>query len=437
MPAGPECPATMQSGDVCVDGDAGSDAASVPGTAAAPVKSLTHALSIVGRQGSGRTIYLMPARYDAANGEAFPIVIPAGVVVRGTIPVAATEQTATTASQANAAVVLADGPILTMQGGAKLANVIALAEGSTATDYQFVSDGGIADVTLENVYFHGGSAKIASFYVQGGTVRIQDSQLGPSLFLSAGKHLVATGSTLFGDGDDTPISLFGTATLSSVTLRPERGTISLTGDVSAHGLTIESSSPNAGKVTIGPASAQLDVQGLAVTSSSLSLDTVVPQLLTGATATNATLDCSDCKWQALQATGSILSGKRLDIADSMLAATAVSGHDRLKLRQSELSAGSTIHVIPVRSDLPQSAFDLGTQASPGGNTFTGTPGSFLGRPAAFLVVEGDIQVFASGNTWLPNDSGADATGSFAVGTTLYDAVSGNNINKHADSIVHL
>ncbi|HEY5950966.1 MAG TPA: DUF1565 domain-containing protein, partial [Kofleriaceae bacterium] len=252
MPPDPECPATMQPGDVCVDGDAGSDAADVVGSATAPVKSLTHALSIVGKQGSGRTIYLMPARYDAANGEAFPIVIPAGVVVRGTIPVAATEQTAMTASQADAAVVLADGPILTMQGGATLANVIALAEGSSNTDYRFVVDGGIADITLENVYFHGGSAKVASFYVQGGTVRIQDSQLGPSLLLGTGKQLIATGSTLFADGDGTPIWLFGTATLSMVTLRPDRGMISLTGDVSAHGLTVESPSPQAGKVVIGP-----------------------------------------------------------------------------------------------------------------------------------------------------------------------------------------
>ncbi|HEY5944684.1 MAG TPA: hypothetical protein VIV40_04305, partial [Kofleriaceae bacterium] len=174
--------------------------------------------------------------------------------------------------------------------------------------------------------------------------------------------------------------------------------------------------------------------GLVVTSSWLDIDTDFTQVLTDAIATNATLYCSNCKWQALHATGSTLDGQELDIADSTLAATCVSPTVRLKLRHSELSAGSTIHVTQLH--FPLSDFDLGMQGSPGGNTFTGTPGSFIGLPAAFLVVRGDMQVSASGNTWLPSDSGADAAGHFVAGTTLYDAVSGENIDKDGHSIIH-
>jgi parallel beta-helix repeat protein len=51
-----------------------------PGTAAAPFKTLTYALSQVA---AGSTLYLSPGTYNASSGERFPIVIPANIVVSG------------------------------------------------------------------------------------------------------------------------------------------------------------------------------------------------------------------------------------------------------------------------------------------------------------------------------------------------------------------
>jgi parallel beta-helix repeat protein len=51
-----------------------------PGTAAAPFKTLTYALS---QAAAGSTLYLSPGTYSASSGERFPIVIPAKIVVSG------------------------------------------------------------------------------------------------------------------------------------------------------------------------------------------------------------------------------------------------------------------------------------------------------------------------------------------------------------------
>ncbi len=53
--------------------------------------------------------------------------------------------------------------------------------------------------------------------------------------------------------------------------------------------------------------------------------------------------------------------------------------------------------------------DLGTSASPGGNTFTGNSG-----PQIYSVVGAGQTVNAVGNTWTPNVQGADATGRYSL-----------------------
>ena len=434
-PADPACPATMNVGDICVDGSHGSDAAL--GNADSAVKSLTKALDLVGKRGSGRTIYLMPARYDAANGEAFPIVIAAGITVKGTLPLAATETTAETASNADAAVVISSGPILSMQGGAQLENVIALAQGSDPS-YRFVADGGIADVTLDHVYFHGGSSQVASFYVQGGTLRVRNSRLGPTLLLDAGKRLFASDSTLFSDGDAAdPIMLLGSVELTNVTLRPERGGISLPGDVSAHGLTVQSSASATGRVSISGAAAALDIRDLVIMSSSLSIDSIVPQTLSNVSVTSGAIHCSDCTWQSMHASGATVTGKRVVLEDSTLGATMIRGDDRLKMRGCQIGAGSSIYVFPLGNTTSSSAFDLGTAGEAGRNTFSGDPGAHPGEPAAFLLVRSGLSftnVLAVGNTWLPNDSGSDTTGHFPAGVII-ESRAGKNLNKDSESSV--
>jgi hypothetical protein len=70
----------LPAGTIFVDAAAGSDAA--PGTAAAPMKSITAALAVAPAAG---TVSVSPGLYDAANGELFPILLPDGVTLVGDV----------------------------------------------------------------------------------------------------------------------------------------------------------------------------------------------------------------------------------------------------------------------------------------------------------------------------------------------------------------
>jgi hypothetical protein len=54
-----------------------------PGTSASPFKTITRALSLAV---SGDTVFVKPGTYDAANGETFPLQVPAGVSLIGDEP---------------------------------------------------------------------------------------------------------------------------------------------------------------------------------------------------------------------------------------------------------------------------------------------------------------------------------------------------------------
>ena len=61
-----------------VNAPAGSD--TNRGTQASPFKTITHAMSL---SKSGSTVQVAPGTYDVANGEIFPITVPAGVLLIG------------------------------------------------------------------------------------------------------------------------------------------------------------------------------------------------------------------------------------------------------------------------------------------------------------------------------------------------------------------
>src|SRR5258708_29671770 len=48
------------------------------GTQISPFKTITYALSVAKRSGS--TVHVLPGAYNVANGEVFPITVPAGVL---------------------------------------------------------------------------------------------------------------------------------------------------------------------------------------------------------------------------------------------------------------------------------------------------------------------------------------------------------------------
>src|SRR5260221_12696181 len=54
------------------------------GTQISPLKTITYALSVAKRSGS--TVHVLPGAYNVANGEVFPITVPAGVLLIGDEP---------------------------------------------------------------------------------------------------------------------------------------------------------------------------------------------------------------------------------------------------------------------------------------------------------------------------------------------------------------
>src|SRR5438132_13610071 len=52
-----------------------------PGTQTSKFKTITKAMSVATR--SGTTVQVDPGLYDVANGETFPITVPAGVLPKG------------------------------------------------------------------------------------------------------------------------------------------------------------------------------------------------------------------------------------------------------------------------------------------------------------------------------------------------------------------
>src|SRR3989454_5261990 len=62
-----------------VNASAGSDMN--PGTQTSKFKTITKAMSVATR--SGTTVEVAPGLYDVANGETFPITVPAGVLLKG------------------------------------------------------------------------------------------------------------------------------------------------------------------------------------------------------------------------------------------------------------------------------------------------------------------------------------------------------------------
>src|SRR5262245_452114 len=80
-PDGTVCTSSMVDGDVCVDPRRGNDAAA--GTGDAPVKTIGHALELVGAQGTGRTVFLLDGTYDVPGGERFPLTVPTTITLSG------------------------------------------------------------------------------------------------------------------------------------------------------------------------------------------------------------------------------------------------------------------------------------------------------------------------------------------------------------------
>jgi hypothetical protein len=109
-------------------------------------------------------------------------------------------------------------------------------------------------------------------------------------------------------------------------------------------------------------------------------------------------------WTSSSAAGS-LTLSNLTITGNTQGGMTVS-NGALKLRGSTVSNNGAEGGVTLYGILD---VDLGTSASPGGNTFTGNAG-----PQINSVAAAGQTVNAVGNTWTPNVQGADANGRYSL-----------------------
>ena len=101
------------------------------------------------------------------------------------------------------------------------------------------------------------------------------------------------------------------------------------------------------------------------------------------------------------------------------------------IRNSQFTGSGGVGLIVGGSQSGGTAtIDLGTAASPGGNTFTGN-----GLANVWFTYGGPES--AVGNTWDPSNQGADASGHYADGTTVSGAQTGKNYTTVAGAALSL
>lgn len=119
--------------------------------------------------------------------------------------------------------------------------------------------------------------------------------------------------------------------------------------------------------------------------------------------------------------------KNLTVTGSTQSGVVLWGASSFKLRGSNLS-NNAIHGLEMHETV---AADLGTTASPGGNTFTGNASSNIASR-----VSSAITVNAVGNTWLASEQNADANGHYTA-SNIPGPVSGKNFLLEFASTLHL
>jgi hypothetical protein len=104
-----------------------------------------------------------------------------------------------------------------------------------------------------------------------------------------------------------------------------------------------------------------------------------------------------------------VEGCQFDTAQGTSADIYLDMSSSLRLRDSSLLEPAG-YAIWINGDYGN--IDLGTSSDPGGNTFSQGQTVML-----YVAAADDGDIHASGNNWIPNDSGSDASGHFPVGTS--------------------
>jgi hypothetical protein len=446
-PDGSVCPASMTDGDICVDPAHGDDLAA--GTRDAPVKTITHALELVGKDGGGRTVFLLDGTYDAPGGEQFPLAIPTTITVTGIDTVHGSEIEVTSAATSSAPHIIGEGQLVTMAGGSTLSHAIVISQGTSTAALDV--DGATYGVHLNDVFVYG--TKTSPVVVHGGELAVDDVQLGPQVDLQADGWITGSKLTL-AVAESTMTTLRGHIDIASGTLRFRGGgAIELYTKLEATTLDVDSDAdfsdlfPLAtpepgvpymvyaldGEATLHVSAGTWKNVWLQDHDSDENPDNVFA--IDGVTLAGSIVACitrpCELTGASLTANSEIWVNARATVSASRFADSALyalTGSD-VVIRDSMFGEGATI-VADTAISIP-TKLDLGTSSAPGGNRFAGTPGDNklqLGTSAFLVIRDWYSTVSAVGNTWLPNDSGADAQGHIASGTVT-GWLTGKNIYK--------
>lgn len=158
------------SADWYVSATTGSDVAA--GTAGSPFRTLTHALSVAS---SGEIVFAFPGLYDAANGEAFPLLVPAGVTLLGDEPSKGGGFLATA--------IVGSGLAPSPNPGGSLGATIVPGTGSTLAGFWIRNDAPPSAVAAEAVLLPAAAVTVRNN-------RILDSEDGVVCYNAVGDHVI-------------------------------------------------------------------------------------------------------------------------------------------------------------------------------------------------------------------------------------------------------
>jgi len=356
--------------DLYVSVATGSD--SNPGTLAAPMQTIGHALGLA--QGS-TAVHVFAGTYSewsAFNG---------GLLIRDAV----------TVESYGSGTVILEGPGLLDAGSSQAVaiNDSGILRGVTIQGYDVpIVVSGSGSALLDSVNTVNNQQYVDLMGT--GTLTAVNSQLGPVATATVGGSTptfvmqsgTLTGTGACGESGEGPLLMY------------EGSTVALTG------VTIDDSGP----------AATIDVIGsLTMTSTTITAPTcgvgwgmVIYQ--------GGVAELTDTTVHFAIDNQGILTMKGGSISQSVTCEAITTGQLPALVMRNVTVAASTDIVLN-----GPGAYDLGSNGSPGGNTFS------LDSPTEGFVIQvgaPDITMTAAGNTWIPGSQGADASGHMVSGTSL-------------------
>lgn len=147
--------------------------------------------------------------------------------------------------------------------------------------------------------------------------------------------------------------------------------------------------------------------------------TVLPTASFTVTATDSTIDGNGAGISVRRATLALTGGSVSRNLGTGIELTSATEANQLSVRGTTFDANSGDAIAFVGD--ATSVLDLGTTAAPGGLVFQG-----ITAPAVAVRLGATHQGSAIGNTWVPNEQGADATGHYTAARTLTSVDVGRN-----------